>query len=97
MVPRASHLSKRNHSYDFSASTCRRAATLNATPLRLGGATNHLSPITNHVLLLAPFPPRETRRIAGRKRFLECFIHFLFQVPIFVVHFLVRSIRAHGI
>ena len=46
---------------------------------------------------LFPRTPREAWRIAGGKRFLEGFVYFFFQMPIFIVHFPVRSIRAHGI
>jgi hypothetical protein len=35
-------------------------------------------------LSLSSFPSREIRRIAGGKRFLECFIHHFFQVPILI-------------
>jgi hypothetical protein len=46
---------------------------------------------------LFPRAACEIRRIAGGKRFLEGFVYFFFQMPIFIVDFLVRSIRAHGI
>jgi hypothetical protein len=45
-----------------------------------------------------PVPSRKVGRIAGGKRFFECFVYFFFQVAIqFFAVFLVRSIRAHGL
>jgi hypothetical protein len=44
-----------------------------------------------------PLPAREIRGIAGGKRFLERFVHFFFQVLLFIVGLFVRSILAHGI
>jgi hypothetical protein len=44
------------------------------------------------------FAARKAGWIASGKRFLECFIYFFFHVAVVVVtHFLVRSIRAHGV
>ena len=54
-------------------------------------------PITNHFSLPLPLAAGEIGRIAGGKRFLERFVHFFFQMPIFIFDFLVGSIRAHGI
>jgi hypothetical protein len=53
---------------------------------------------TDYCLLLVSFPSRKAGWIASGKRFLECFVYFLFQVAVVVVtRFLVRSIRAHGV
>lgn len=50
------------------------------------------------LLTFVPFPSRKAGRIAGGKRFIECFVYFFFQVAIpFFAAFLVRSIRAHSL